>query len=140
MKRTIEKTILGMLAVGFLSTQVLAGELVYTPVNPNFGGSPFNATPLLSNAGQQNGFEAPPRDARDNAADFVERLDRAVLSRISRALTGSIFDANGDLISGGPFTTGASTFTVLVGATTTTVTITNNTTGETTNITLPNAQ
>ncbi|QPJ61510.1 MAG: curli production assembly protein CsgF [Candidatus Nitronauta litoralis] len=136
MKRTIQKTILGMLAVGFFSTQVWAGEIVYTPVNPNFGGSPFNGAYLLSNAGQQNGFEAPPRDARDSAADFVERLDRTILSRLSRALTSDIIAEDGS-INTGEFSTGVNTIVVSQSGGATVVTVTNLITGETTNITIP---
>lgn len=125
-----------MLAVGFLSTQVMAGEMVYTPVNPNFGGSPFNGAHLLSNAGAQNGFEAPPRDARDSAADFVERLDRTLLSRLSRALTADIINEDGS-INTGEFSTGLNNIVVSQVNGQTVVTITNLVTGETTTLTIP---
>ncbi len=126
-----------MLAMGFLSTQAGAGELTYVPVNPNFGGNPFNATPLLSNAGAQNGFEAPPRDTRNSAADFAERLDRAILSRLSRSITNNIVNDDGSF-EVGTFITGVNTIVVEEVGSELLVTITNNATGEISVIRVPN--
>ncbi len=137
MKRAIQKVIIGMLAVGFFSTQVWAGEMVYVPVNPNFGGNPFNATPLLSNANSQNGFEAPPRDTRNSAADFAERLDRAILSRLSRSITNNIVNDDGSF-EVGTFVTGVNTIVVEEVGSELLVTITNNATGEISVIRVPN--
>ena len=36
-----------------------ATELVYTPVNPAFGGNPLNGTWLLNNAQAQNDYDDP---------------------------------------------------------------------------------
>ena len=45
---------LGMLLGGLLlSAGANATELVYTPVNPSFGGSPLNGAWLLGNAGRR---------------------------------------------------------------------------------------
>ncbi len=139
MKNRFFKLLAGSVAIGFLGTSAWAGELTYAPVNPNFGGSPFNATPLLSNANAQNGFEAPPRDARDFGADFAERLDRTILSRISRALTTDIIDPDtGELITG-EIVSGINLIDIVRDAVNSEniVTITNTLTGETTTIRVP---
>ena len=39
--------------------QAQATELVYTPVNPSFGGNPLNGTWLLNNAQAQNDHDDP---------------------------------------------------------------------------------
>ena len=44
---------------GGLCGAVQASELVYTPVNPAFGGNPLNGTWLLSNAQAQNDHSSP---------------------------------------------------------------------------------
>ena len=55
MKKSNLILIAGGLAAGWLFASVgFAGELAYQPVNPNFGGSSFNATPLMNNANAQN--------------------------------------------------------------------------------------
>jgi len=35
-----------------------ASQLTYTPINPNFGGNPFNGAPLLNEANAQNQYTA----------------------------------------------------------------------------------
>lgn len=49
-----------LLVVGIASTPglVAASQLTYTPVNPDFGGSPFNGPPLLNEANAQNQYTA----------------------------------------------------------------------------------
>ena len=139
MKNTNSKIrILGIgLALAFFAAPVFAGEMVYQPVNPNFGGSPFNGAPLLNSANAQNNFDAPAQSARDSARDFAERLDRAILSALSRALTQDILDENGNFVAG-TFQTGINTIVVteLAGGGSQ-VLITNTETGETSTIVIP---
>lgn len=52
------------------SSYGFAQQLVYTPVNPAFGGDPFNYTWLLNSANAQNPFEDP------NALGGFDGLDR----------------------------------------------------------------
>ncbi len=42
-----------------LSSYGFSQQLVYTPINPSFGGDPFNYTWLLNSANAQNSFEDP---------------------------------------------------------------------------------
>ena len=84
---------LGMLLGGLLlSAGASATELVYTPVNPSFGGSPLNGAWLLGNAQAQNNKKDP--DALDRSSLFGNQsaLDRFTSQLESRLL--------GDLLSG----------------------------------------
>ena len=51
---------LGALIIAFpLGQQALAQDIVYQPVNPSFGGNPFNSNHLLGIANAQNDFTNP---------------------------------------------------------------------------------
>ena len=41
-----------------------AGELVYQPVNPSFGGNPLNGPNLLNSANSQNKLTTDPKSGR----------------------------------------------------------------------------
>ncbi len=69
-----------------------AGDLVYQPRNPAFGGSPFTGDFLLSSAQTQNQFQGNgKRFESDPIADFSETLQRRLLSELSRDITDAIF-------------------------------------------------
>ena len=57
----------------------LATEIIYTPINPTFGGNPLNGSFLLSKANAQND------NSEDRTKDFVERfkesLERNIMSK-----------------------------------------------------------
>ena len=60
-----------LLGLSVVATPVAAQQLVYTPVNPAFGGNPFNSTQMLALANAQNQFlpkqqsiQAPTQDGR----------------------------------------------------------------------------
>mgnify|MGYP006199703887 FL=1 len=77
-----------------------ATELVYTPVNPAFGGNPLNGTWLLNNAQAQNDYDDPDIKSRatttgTSALDrFTSQLQSRLLSQlldnISTGNTGSL--------------------------------------------------
>lgn len=83
-----------------------ATELVYTPVNPSFGGSPLNGAVLLNSAQAQNKHKDPDTvsatsfGSGSSLDQFNNILERAVLSRLAAAATGGIIGANGELIVG----------------------------------------
>lgn len=66
-----------------------ATELVYTPVNPSFGGNPLNSSHLFGVANAINGYEGP-----DNGLDFEEEsaLDRLANSLESRLISQLLSD------------------------------------------------
>ncbi|MCE9678935.1 curli assembly protein CsgF [Shewanella sp. AS1] len=69
---------LGILSLMLWSSNGLATQLVYTPVNPNFGGSYLNGSYLLANASAQNkysggsGSSYTPPSALDRLANSLE--------------------------------------------------------------------
>jgi curli production assembly/transport component CsgF len=83
-----------------------AGDLVYVPINPAFGGNPLNGPFLLNEANAQNDYDDP--DARAANArlqqtpleQFNQSLQRTILNRIASAVTGNVVDASGNLIPG----------------------------------------
>ena len=83
-----------LVALAF-ATASRAQDLVYTPVNPNFGGNTFNYQWLLQSATAQNGLtdpDAPVRDfgratsRRSSLDDFSESLNRQLLNSLTRQL------------------------------------------------------
>jgi len=82
----------------FLSAQ----EMVYTPINPAFGGNTFNYQWLLSAANAQNTFEEKSDFSYGEESEldrFKEGLNRQLLNKISRDLFVDQF-GDGDLEPG----------------------------------------
>ncbi|MHC8400414.1 curli assembly protein CsgF [Pseudomonas sp. MDT1-17] len=75
---------------------VQATELVYTPINPSFGGNPLNGTWLLNNAQAQNDYDDP--DLKDRAsvagASALERFTSQLQSRLLGQLMDNISAGN----------------------------------------------
>ncbi|MDY7574740.1 curli assembly protein CsgF [Actimicrobium sp. CCI2.3] len=74
-----------------------ATELVYTPVNPSFGGNPNNAPGLLAAAQAQNGFKAPTNSPLQN---FNNTLQSAILNRLSTDAVNTLFGRSNPLTPG----------------------------------------
>ncbi|MDX1694965.1 MAG: curli assembly protein CsgF [Ketobacteraceae bacterium] len=77
-----------------------ASELIYQPVNPSFGGNALNGSYLLNSANAQNDLKDPDLDDETGLDDFNDSLQRALLSRLTSTLTGSMVDADGNLVPG----------------------------------------
>ena len=100
--------IAGVCGLAALAAQ--AGPLVYTPVNPAFGGSPLNGSVLLNEAQAINQTKAPT-DPDAALKAFNTRLQSALLSRLTTAMLRNVTNANGDLQPG---TVDTTNFTVTV--------------------------
>ncbi len=70
-----------------------ASELVYKPINPNFGGNPFNDGILLGTANAQNKYERK-REERDPTEQFVRSLQSRLFSGLARQVEDAIFGDN----------------------------------------------
>ncbi|EME01229.1 curli production assembly protein CsgF [Pseudomonas stutzeri] len=92
MKQHIHKALGTLLASLLLSAGASATELVYTPINPSFGGSPLNGAWLLGNAQAQNDKKDPDALDRSSLLGNQSALDRFTSQLESRLL--------GDLLSG----------------------------------------
>ncbi|RME00644.1 MAG: curli assembly protein CsgF [Bacteroidetes bacterium] len=94
----MKKSFLLLLVASFCAP-VFPSNLVYTPVNPVFGGSPLNGSVLMSVAQAQNTYKDPKRAKKKTAAQkFSETLQRSILNRIAFATSSTLIDANGNLI------------------------------------------
>jgi len=74
-------------------TPAVATEMVYTPINPSFGGNPNNAPGLMSIAQAQNGFTAR---ALTPIESFNLSLQRAILSRLTSQSLNTMFGLSAD--------------------------------------------
>lgn len=70
-----------------------ATELVWTPINPSFGGPSFNAQWLMASAQAQNKFVEKPKPYTrlDPFEDFEYTLKRQYLSHLSRKIIDEAF-------------------------------------------------
>jgi curli production assembly/transport component CsgF len=106
-----------------------ATELIYTPVNPSFGGNPQNGTFLLNKAQAQNDNK-PSADDKDFVSRFKESLERNIINSITRRV------ADGE-IKDGEYNTGDFRIQVATVGNGVMLTITNIATGEVTVIEMP---
>ncbi len=93
-----QQKITGVFLAGLLlSSGLSATELVYTPVNPSFGGSPLNGAWLLGSAQAQNDKKDP--DAFDRGSltgtSALDRFTSQLESRLLSNLLNKLDDPNG---------------------------------------------
>ncbi|MEM6410524.1 MAG: curli assembly protein CsgF [Pseudomonadota bacterium] len=87
---TVYSIILSLSIAGSLAH---AQDLVYEPVNPSFGGNPFNSAHLLGIATAQDDNEPPIDDVAETtqAELFLRQLESRLLSGLAREVTDAIF-------------------------------------------------
>jgi curli production assembly/transport component CsgF len=130
----------GFLLLGCSLTVALAGpasaqQLVYTPINPSFGGNPLNSTQLFAEANAQNKFAnaSSSSSTQTQAQLFAQQLQSQLLSDLADQVTSAIFGSNAQ--NSGTFSFGGETvsFTRSLGE----VTVNINANGTTTTIQVP---
>ena len=127
---------LGATLLACAATPVLAQDITYQPVDPSFGGNPFNSAHLLGIANAQNKFKDP--DAANSGSDadiFARQLQSRLLSALSSQITDAIFGENAK--EHGVVNFDGQTIEWQRGLDEVTLTITNNDTGEVTTIEVP---
>ncbi|NBC32924.1 MAG: hypothetical protein GVY13_09645 [Alphaproteobacteria bacterium] len=88
------------LGIAAITAPAEAQDLVYQPINPSFGGNPFNSSHLLGVANAINDKEPDTEGAATDGAGnnindtFVRQLQSRLLSELSRDITDSIFGEN----------------------------------------------
>ena len=80
-----------------MSVTATAGDLVYQPLNPSFGGDPFMGSYLLGKAQAQD-TNTDPNSRRTQPLSATERLVQSLESRLISQLIGDI--SSGELDQG----------------------------------------
>jgi curli production assembly/transport component CsgF len=124
------------LAACALATAGSAGaqQLVYTPINPQFGGNPLNSSQLEADATAQDPFKAKPAPHLTQSQLFAQQLQSQLLSSLANQVAEAIFGPNAQ--PSGTFTFGGETVTFVRSLGEVTITITDPA-GNQTVITLP---
>jgi len=138
------KRLNALAAIGFCllaATSLQATELVYTPVNPSFGGNPLNGNYLLGQAQAQDRNKDPDLSSglsRDPMEYFEESLVRRVLSNLAGNIVDDAFGTSGAPLEDGFYQFGDYTIEVLTsGGDSVVVTITDLGTGNSTTVEVP---
>lgn len=119
-----------------LAPEAKAGDLVYTPINPSFGGSPLNSNHLLGTANAQNQYKNKQDTAGYSPTDaFIQMLQSRLYSSLADAVSSAIFGPNAQ--QSGTVTFQDQQVTFVNTGTEIRLTITNFITGKVTEITVP---
>jgi len=89
-------TIFLVLLLCVLTGVAHASEMAYTPVNPNFGGSPLNGSFLLGEATANNHFkdhsgDTPPISATQS---IVNQITNTVLANVATKISNQVYGEN----------------------------------------------
>lgn len=125
-----------IVGIALSAAPAVAQDLVYEPINPSFGGNPFNSAHLLGIANAQNDFKDPKSQSNSSQADiFARQLQSRLLSALSSQIVDAIFGENPQ--QQGTISFGGQTIDFFRDLESVTLNITNNETGEVTEIVIP---
>lgn len=125
-----------VMAAGLGAVPASAQDITYEPVDPTFGGNPFNSAHLLGVAGAQNDYRDPKSTANSSQADiFARQLQSRLLSALSSQIVNAIFGENPQ--ESGTIRFGGQTISFVRSLEDVTLTITDDDTGEVTTIVIP---
>jgi curli production assembly/transport component CsgF len=144
-RRLVTATIgLFLIALGGGTVPVRASDLIYQPINPSFGGDPFNSAHLFALANAQNQYRGNGRDAssaqtRQSQAElFVRQLESRLLSSLAGQVAEAIFGENPQ--QQGEIVFGEQTISFVRGLEAVSIQIFDASTGESTEIRVPTLQ
>ncbi len=124
------------ISAALMVTPAVAQDITYQPIDPSFGGNPFNSAHLLGIANAQNDYKDPAATTNSSQADiFARQLQSRLLSALSSQIVNAIFGENPQ--ESGTISFGGQTITFLRSLTEVTLTITDDDTGEVTTIVIP---
>jgi curli production assembly/transport component CsgF len=89
------------LGAGAAGTNSVAGDLVYTPINPSFGGNVFNSSHLLALANSQNQpkREEEERKEKERAAKAAKSATSANFDRFLQSLQSKLYSSLAQQVS-----------------------------------------
>lgn len=132
-------TILGLFFL--ISSYAFGQQMVYKPVNPNFGGETFNYQQLMSSASAQNPYDDSsskyPSYSTSNLSSFEDQINRQILNKISNSLFGNDYGVDTNF-ENGIYNVGSLNVNIQDYYGGVTIRIIDIKTGEQTNITIPN--
>jgi curli production assembly/transport component CsgF len=118
-----------------LASTASAQQLIYTPINPAFGGNPFNSTQLEEDANAQNQYKSTGSTQNLTQSQlFAQQLQSELLAGLANQVAQAIFGPNAE--PSGTFSFGGESVTFVRSLGEITVTITD-AAGAKTVITLP---
>jgi curli production assembly/transport component CsgF len=121
---------------GAVASPACAQDITYQPIDPSFGGNPFNSAHLLGIANAQNDYKDPKATANSSQEDiFARQLQSRLLSALSSQIVDAIFGDNPQ--DNGTISFGGQTIEFVRSLTEVTLTITDDDTGEVTTIVIP---
>lgn len=149
MFKSVSTGLVGALVLIAMMGSAVASDLVYTPINPTFGGNPLNSSHLLSIASAQRtatAADAPISSGstgtgtgtgttQSNVNLFISQLEGRLLSALASQVTDAIFGQNPQ--DHGTITFGTTTVVFDRSTSTIDLTITDTSTGEVTIISVP---
>ncbi|MEX0343207.1 MAG: curli assembly protein CsgF [Erythrobacter sp.] len=128
----IASTIAGMA----MAIPAQAQDITYQPIDPTFGGNPFNSSHLLGVANAQNDYRDPSSSRNSSQADiFARQLQSRLLSALSSQIVNAIFGENPQ--ESGTIRFGGQTIKFVRSLESVTLTIIDDDTGEVTEIVIP---
>jgi curli production assembly/transport component CsgF len=135
--KPIARAAVSVAALSWICLTAFAQELVYTPVNPSFGGDSFNSAHLLGIANAQNDYKDPESTTGGNTQvdQFLRQLQSRLLSSLAAQVNEAIFGENPQ--DSGTITFGDQTITFVRLLDSVALTITDSTTGAVTEISIP---
>ncbi len=135
--KNVSRAALAAAALGWIGAAASAQELVYTPVNPSFGGDSFNSAHLLGIANAQNDYKDPSSTTTGNTQvdQFLRQLQSRLLSSLAAQVNDAIFGENPQ--NSGTITFGDQSITFVRLLDSVSLTITDTTTGAITEISIP---
>jgi curli production assembly/transport component CsgF len=120
-----------------LAAPASAQDIVYQPVDPTFGGNPFNSAHLFGIANAINDYKDPKAAATANTQQsiFARQLESRLLSALSSQIVDAIFGENPQ--ERGTITFGGQTIDFVRSLEDVTLNIRDDTSGEVTTIVIP---
>ncbi|MGB0085704.1 MAG: curli assembly protein CsgF [Rhodomicrobiaceae bacterium] len=83
----------GMAALFFCNQA--SADLIYKPIDPSFGGDPFNSSHLMGLANSQNQFNKPKSSTtQTNTERFLSMLESRLYSALASQVANAIFGDN----------------------------------------------
>ena len=129
-------SLVGTVLAATLATPAAAQDIVYRPIDPSFGGNPFNSAHLLGIANAQNDYRDPTTRQSNSQADiFARQLQSRLLSALSSQIVNAIFGENPQ--ESGTISFGGQTINFVRSLTEVTMNISDDQTGEVTTIVIP---